>query len=196
MINSDSYALWNSYLYQGTNVLINKFNAKNHKELHKIESRLASIRIEELRKNPIKITGSKELFTIHHHIFQDSYEWAGKRRLVNMAKKNTSFAKTHEFDRILQEIDKLIFEYKKITENNTLAISKKLAEILDTINYLHPFREGNGRTQREFLRALALEKNFILDINPPDDEKIFKDYMTGTIYRYIDTLSLLINDCL
>jgi cell filamentation protein len=41
-------------------------------------------------------------------------------------------------------------------------LAHKLAEILDGINYLHPFREGNGRTQREFIRLLAMEKGLSL----------------------------------
>ncbi|WP_197684910.1 Fic family protein [Proteiniphilum saccharofermentans] len=38
---------------------------------------------------------------------------------------------------------------------------------------MHPFREGNGRTQREFLRTLALEKRLILNLNPPDNRDIY-----------------------
>ena len=43
-------------------------------------------------------------------------------------------------------------------------ISKKLAVILDSVNFLHPFRDGNGRTQREFLRLLAGEKGWVFDM--------------------------------
>jgi len=67
-----------------------------------------------------------------------------------------------------------------------------LAEILDNINYLHPFREGNGRTQREFLRLLALEKGLILNINPPDNKSVYERYMKGTIESDVKTLTGLI----
>ena len=30
------------------------------------------------------------------------------------------------------------------------------------INALHPFREGNGRTQREFIRELALKRGYVI----------------------------------
>jgi len=53
--------------------------------------------------------------------------------------------------------------------------------MLDSINYLHPFREGNGRTQREFIRILSLEKGFDIDLNPPDNPDVYDRYMTGTI---------------
>jgi cell filamentation protein len=67
-----------------------------------------------------------------------------------------------------------------------------LAEILDNVNYLHPFREGNGRTQREFLRMLALEKGLILNINPPDNKSVYERYMKGTIDSDVKTLTGLI----
>jgi cell filamentation protein len=67
-----------------------------------------------------------------------------------------------------------------------------LAEILDNINYLHPFREGNGRTQREFLRLLALEKGLTLNLNPPDNKSVYEQYMKGTIESDVQTLRKLI----
>ena len=67
-----------------------------------------------------------------------------------------------------------------------------MAEILDAINDLHPFREGNGRAQREFIRILALEKNLILNLNPPNNKKIYEQYMNGTINSDIKALTELI----
>ena len=67
-----------------------------------------------------------------------------------------------------------------------------MAEILDNVNYLHPFREGNGRTQREFLRLLALEKGLILNINPPDNKSVYERYMKVTIESDVKTLTGLI----
>ena len=50
----------------------------------------------------------------------------------------------------------------KIHNNDKKNVSEKLAEILDNANYIHVFREGNGRAQREFLRLLAFEKDLNL----------------------------------
>jgi cell filamentation protein len=66
----------------------------------------------------------------------------------------------------------------------------------DTINELHPFREGNGRTQREFLRTLALEKGLILNLNPPDNADVYESYMSGTIESDVNKLALLILELL
>jgi cell filamentation protein len=67
-----------------------------------------------------------------------------------------------------------------------------LAEILDNVNYLQPFREGNGRAQREFLRLLAKEKGLILNLNPPDNKSVYERYMKGTIESDTQTLTELI----
>jgi cell filamentation protein len=75
----------------------------------------------------------------------------------------------------------VIVEYRATDKTDKLRIAGKLAEILDTVNFLHPFREGNGRTQREFLRILALEKGFELNLNPADNADVYKRYMDGTI---------------
>ena len=77
------------------------------------------------------------------------------------------------------------------TDPNT-GVLRNLAEFLDSINYLHPFREGNGRAQREFIRVLALEKNHILNLNPPDNLDVYERYMSGTIEGDVEKLTTLI----
>ena len=69
---------------------------------------------------------------------------------------------TH-FDNAFRFIDTLISDYKNISKRVKQKIVEKLAEISDNVNYLHPFREGNGRAQRAFLRLLALEKGMTLN---------------------------------
>ena len=89
-------------------------------------------------------------------------------------------------------IDSLIEEYIKIDSINTREISEKLAIILDNANFLHPFREGNGRTQREFIRLLALQKGYMINLNPADNIDIHDQYMQGTINSDVALLSDLI----
>ena len=57
---------------------------------------------------------------------------------------------------------------------------------------MHPFREGNGRTQREFLRLLALEKGLELNLNPPDNKSVFERYIKGAIESDVEILTELI----
>jgi cell filamentation protein len=65
---------------------------------------------------------------------------------------------------------------------------------LDNVNYLHPFGEGNGRVQREYIRLLASEKGLTLNLNPPDNKNVYDQYMQGTINSDIKALTKLIID--
>ena len=157
-----------------------------------VESGAVTKRLQELYENPIKIKRIDSLFEIHRHLFQDIYVWAGKKRIVEISKDDKQFFPTSHFDNAFKYIDQLIIEFKKIPNNNKRQLAGKLAEILDNVNYLHPFREGNGRTQREFLRQLALGKGLTLNLNPPDNKSVFERYMKGTIESDLTTLTELI----
>jgi cell filamentation protein len=157
-----------------------------------VESGAVTKRLQELYENPIEITGIDSLFEIHSHLFQDIYVWAGKKRIVEISKDGKQFFPTSHFDNAFRYIDQLIAEFKKIPNNNERQLAEKLAEILDNVNYLHPFREGNGRTQREFLRLLALEKGLTLNLNPPDNISVYERYMKGAIESDLTILTELI----
>jgi len=153
-----------------------------------VESGAIIKRLQVLYVNPIEVKGIDSLFEIHRQLFQDIYAWAGKKRIVEISKDGKQFFPTSHFDNAFRYIEQLIAEFKKIQKDNGRSLAEKLAEILDNVNYLHPFREGNGRTQREFLRLLALEKGLTLNLNPPDNKSVFERYMKGTIESDVDTL--------
>lgn len=157
-----------------------------------VESGAVTKRLQELYEHPIKIKNIDSLFEIHKHLFQDIYVWAGKKRTVEISKDGKQFFPTSHFNNAFRYIDQLILEFKKIPKDKKILLAEKLAEILDNINYLHPFREGNGRTQREFLRLLALEKALTLNLNPPDKKDVYDRYMKGTIESEVKTLTDLI----
>lgn len=138
--------------YQYTNkngVLHNLANIDNEKVLLAYESLQVSKRLEELYEKPIKIKDSNSLLAIHKHLFQDIYAWAGKLRTVNISKDGKPFFDEERFPTAFLYIDTLISEYKKIRKTDKQALAQKLAEILDNVNYLHPFREGNGDERNE-----------------------------------------------
>lgn len=120
------------------------------------------------------------------------YEWAGQKRKVDISKGGKQFFPTSHFDTALKHIDSLVAMLKSTPKSDKVALAKILAEILDHINYLHPFREGNGRAQREFIRLLALEKWFRLNLNLPDEKLIYEKYMQGTIESNSKLLEALI----
>ncbi|MCL2111566.1 MAG: Fic family protein [Clostridiales bacterium] len=174
-----------------TGVLRNKHGIEDEQLLHITESLDATTRLIELAAKPIKIKSADSLLKIHGYIFQDTYDWAGKVRTVEISKQGKPFHPTDRFDAGFLYVNNLIDEYRGLGDEPR-ALAKCLALILDAVNTLHPFREGNGRTQREFIRTLALEKGYRLDLNPADDESVYKQYMTGTIEGDVSLLASLI----
>jgi len=177
-----------------TRVLRNLAGITDPNDLLFFESAVVTERLKELESHPIVVRNAQTLLDIHHYLFQDVYEWAGKKRTVEISKGGRQFFPISHFDTAFLYIDKLVEEYRSIDKNDKKKIAQKLAEILDNVNYLHPFREGNGRTQREFLRTLAVEKGYILNLNPPDNADVYERYMSGTIEGDVDKLAELIGE--
>ena len=181
-----------TYTDPKTGILRNLADITDPDVLLFFESGAVAKRIQELYEKPIKIKGADSLLSIHRHLFQDVYSWAGEKRKVEISKAGKQFFPTTHFDNAFRFIDTLISDYKNISKEDKLQIAEKLAEILDNVNYLHPFREGNGRTQREFLRLLASEEGLILNLNPPDNKNVYDQYMQGTINSDVKNLTKLI----
>ena len=78
-----------NYCYKGTDVLINKLNITNEKDLYCAERELVLYRTFELNENPLKGNFDfKYLKDIHKYLFQDIYRWAGDVRNCNIAKQD------------------------------------------------------------------------------------------------------------
>lgn len=176
---SDSYKFVDpqfKYTDPTTGVLNNLLEITDPEVLLFVESGAVTKRLQELEQNPIKVKGIETLFTIHKYLFQDIYAWAGERRVIEISKGGKQFFPTTNFAQALNFIDTLLNEFRKLPKFENRQLAEKLAEILDNINYLHPFREGNGRTQREFLRLLAKERGLILNLNPADNLNVYDSY--------------------
>ena len=126
------------------------------------------------------------------HSFSDIYWWAGQCRKVNISKNNKPFIPIQSFHTAENYINYLIYNYHKNADTKE-KITNDLANILDNLNYFHPFREGNGRTQREVIRVLAMMKNYEAIINIGADDNIYNLYMDGTVYSDKTKLKQLFN---
>jgi cell filamentation protein len=175
-----------------TGVLRNLVDIADPDDLSFFESAAVIKRAKELELRPVTVRGAKTLLDIHRYLFQDVYHWAGQRRTVEISKQGKPFFPTAYFDNGFACIDTLIEEYRKIADADKPRLAESLAVLLDNINYLHPFREGNGRAQREFIRLLALEKGYILNLNPSDSLDVYERYMSGTVDGDVGMLGTLI----
>jgi len=195
-MNEELYEARNSaYCYKGTDVLINLLNIRDNKTLQRAESRIVATKLFELRKNEMIGNFDVEHFIkIHKFLFEDIYPFAGKFRTENIAKGYFSFA---EWEYIDTELRKLLEKLHKsnLLKNDTRAeLVKDLAYYLAELNVLHPFREGNGRTIREFIRELAYKNGYLLDLQKVEPSEVYDAFLKSVI----DTTDLenVIDKCL
>ncbi|MCL2294626.1 MAG: Fic family protein [Spirochaetes bacterium] len=186
-IDSDS-----TYTYPGTNVLRNLADITDPSDLLFFESVAVIKRAKELEIHPVKIKNAASLLEIHRYLFQDVYQWAGQKRTIEISKQGKPFIMTKYFEKSFSYINTLIANYREIDSSEKPQLARQLAILLDNINFLHPFREGNGRAQREFIRLLALEKGYSLNLNPPDNLDVYERYMSGSIEGDVEKFTALI----
>lgn len=155
----------NIYCYPNSNVLKNKYNVIDKTKLFMLETELTSIRLRELQNNNMKGDFDfAHLKAIHQYIFQDIYEWAGKERTVEIGKGNL-FCTTACIPLYAKSVFNKYFSQCYANKDNIEDFIRVLAENYGDLNALHPFREGNGRAQREFARLVCLECGYLFDLS-------------------------------
>ena len=183
------------YTYPGEGTLRNKLEIHDQKLALEKEYQLAAERVLELSMNPLSVRSMKDVRAINRYIFQDMYVWAGEYRNVNISKSGKAFMPRAAFETGEEYMDSLIAVYHK-TAVSKEAIAKQLAEILDNLNHMHPFREGNGRCQREVILSLARERSFDLFLDVESDDEVYNRYMDGTVNGDTKILAELFMDAL
>jgi cell filamentation protein len=186
------------YCYPGTNVLKNKLGIKDDISLTIAEKEITSLKLLMLYNMPIlKKYDFNGLCNIHKIIFSDLYEWAGQIRQGDFFSKGSSiFCRGY----LIAENAKKIFD-DLLKEDSLCGLKKqvfieKMAYYMGEINALHPFREGNGRTLREFFRQLSLNANYVLDFSKTNNDKLLIadiDAFNGQYKNLIEVLDKAIS---
>lgn len=152
------------YCYNGTDILINKLNITNDDDLFNAERELVSLRTYELNEKPLKGNFDfKYLKDIHKYLFQDVYRWAGDIKNCNIAKQDL-FCLAEHIESFGSDVFNKLKKEKYFVEYDSDTTLDKLVELFADINALHPFREGNGRSQRVFIESLAKINGIYLDL--------------------------------
>jgi cell filamentation protein len=105
---------------------------------------------------------------VHRFLFAEIYEWAGEIRVVNISKKGTGFC---PFDQINERAGLIFGRLKKMNyfkNSNRNDFVSEIVDFYEITNGLHPFREGNGRTQRSFLTMLIRFAGYDIDFSEID----------------------------
>ena len=179
---SDSY--WDSksdpYVYPGTQVLKNLANIEDGEKLQAFEEQVTALRLEEamaaIKGAPINLKTWQKL---HKILFQDVYEWSGEIRSVHLAKGNTVFALPQTIETQAREI------FDNMEKENIQALPKdafvsRMAYYFSELNVLHPFREGNGRTQKLFFDEIIHSAGYEIDWSQIGTD----DFLDAIVHAY------------
>ena len=160
------------YKMPGSNVLQNKPGIANENALRTFEYEASAIRALELRENPVQGKFDlKHLQEIHKHLFKDVYDWAGEIRTVNLSKGGTSFERNSKIQASAEIISERLRSDNLLQGLNKSEFVEKLSHYYSDINALHPFREGNGRSTREFISQLSNQAGYDFDQTRIDNDK-------------------------
>jgi cell filamentation protein len=143
------------YVYKGTTVLKNRLGIRDQGTLEAFEVEMSTLRAEE--PLPIGRFDAAHYRKIHRFLFQDVYRWAGRYRTVRIAKDQNVFCYP---EHISDQMDKL-FEHlnhgEMLRTDKFPLFAERATSFLGNLNAIHPFREGNGRTQLAFLGLVAVQ---------------------------------------
>ena len=151
------------YVYPGTSVLRNKRNIQDSDTLDRFE-RIA-VTLRQAEGVPSGGFDAPHLKAIHHHLFQDVYDWAGEFRTVHMSKGDSVFQFPSFIDVGVGSVHEKIQKNDYLRNMSRDDFTAKAADIVGDLNYAHPFREGNGRTQLEYLEQLSERAGHPLDVS-------------------------------
>lgn len=159
-------AIDDPYTYENSTVLVNKLGLRKQEDLDDFEAEISSARsAEPLPEGQMDFA---HYCAVHHHLFQDVYEWAGKPRTVRMFKQGSPFCFPEHID---AQAAKLFLQLKAdhFLKNLPAAeFAAKAAHFLAELNVIHAFREGNGRSQLSFFAMLAERAGHPLDLEKLD----------------------------
>jgi cell filamentation protein len=157
------------YCYPGTDVLKNIPGLRSQEDLDRFEAAATTQRADE--PLPAGRLSVSHYCAVHRHLFQDVFAWAGRPRTVRLAKGGSAFC----YPEYIQSEMRVVFAGLKAKRDfrrlSPTEFANEAATFLATLNAIHPFREGNGRTQLTFLALLADQARHPLDLDRLEPEQ-------------------------
>jgi cell filamentation protein len=141
------------YCYPGTPVLKNRANLRDQVTLDAYEHEAMMQRAEE--GYPAGRLSVSHFKALHKHLFQDVYFWAGRFRTVRISKGSSSFCYPEHIDAEMRRLFAGLQQDDYFGGLTAAEFAARAAHFLAELNAIHPFREGNGRTQLTYLTLLS-----------------------------------------
>ncbi|MDA9529013.1 Fic/DOC family protein [Bradyrhizobium sp. CCBAU 25338] len=176
------------YCYKGTSVLKNRARLRDAKTLDAFELEMMALRSREpLPEGRFTPTHYR---SIHHHLFQDVYTWAGKYRTVRTAKGGNWFCYPEHISSSMNQLFKKL-ELPALQRGTTAEdFLDAAADFLAELNAIHAFREGNGRSQLAFMHLFSRHVGYPLNFDRVDAET----FMPAMIASFHGKIGLLKNE--
>lgn len=163
------------YVYPGPGrpVLRNVAGLRDADTLAHYEAQASTLRLAQLAARGLEgAYDLPHLREFHRFIFQDVYPWAGELRSVRLAKADSLFALPEFIENYTKDVLQALSAERHLRGLSRERFAERLTHYYAEINAIHPFREGNGRAQRAFLRQLALEAGHTLSWEHLDAEEL------------------------
>ncbi|NUT08762.1 MAG: cell filamentation protein Fic [Hamadaea sp.] len=158
------------YTDPDTGVLRNRFAITDPGRLRAVEADLTAVALADLAVRVLP--GSFDLAHLrafHREIFGDIYQWAGEVRTVNIAK--TDLFCVHQYiETYSHEVFSALAKENYLRTLSRASFVDRLTHYFAEVNAIHPFREGNGRTQRAFFHQLCRMASWPIDWSKLDPE--------------------------
>ena len=148
------------YVYEGTNILINKLNIRDDKKLDRAESDFVALAVNELKNSNFVFNSIFDCLEIHKKLFEKLYEWAGQLRTIDIFKgepllngRSVDYVFASYLKKAIQELQ---HEFEQV-DFNLLEPKERLEKVCYFVSelwHIHPFREGNTRTSAMMLYFL------------------------------------------
>lgn len=154
------------YCYTGTNILKNRAGHRTQDALDAFEAVMVAQRFEE--PLPAGRLSTAHYRAIHRHLFGDVYAWAGRYRSVRISKGGSQFCYPEHIALQMRQLFARLKRDSFLHDRTPEQFAADAAHIIAELNAIHPFREGNGRTQNAFLVLLAATAGHPLALNRLD----------------------------
>ncbi|MYE58582.1 MAG: cell division protein [Alphaproteobacteria bacterium] len=143
-------------------VLRNRLDIRDARALDAAERSLVAQRL--LEPVPAGDFDLAHLRAIHRHLFQDIYAWAGEVRTVEISKGGSQFQPRRFIATGMADVHRRIVAAGYFRGLGPDGFAAGAGSVLGDVNHVHPFREGNGRTQFQYLKQLAARAGHVFDL--------------------------------
>lgn len=162
-----------AYTDAKTGVLKNKLGITDRDALKKAEYVISAAEQLKIQSSPVEgKLDYAHLKAVNKALLGKVYAWAGNERTVNIEKGDTVFAPVKYLEK---EANKLFDGLKRDNFYKGLSVdafSEKAANLSGEINALHPFREGNGRTNIAFMQIVAERAGHPMNLGMVDRDEL------------------------